>query len=104
MTKEGFIRNNRGIDDGQDLPKEILEDLYDRIVNNEIKMKAPVDAALSTTEKKDKSNLSHRLGMDVLFSLMSGKREEELLHIDTSELIYQVRARAATTKGFLVVS
>ena len=104
MTKEGFIRNNRGIDDGQDLPKEILEDLYDRIVNNEIKMKAPVDAALSTTEKKDKSNLSHRLGMDVLFSLMSGKREEELLQIDTSELIDQVRARAATTKGFLVVS
>ena len=104
MTKEGFIRNNRGIDDGQDLPKEILEDLYDRIVNNEIKMKEPAEAALGATEKKDKNNLSHRLGMDVLFSLMSGKREEELLQIDTSELIDQVRARAATTKGFLVVS
>jgi len=103
MTKEGFIRNNRGIDDGQDLPKEILDDLYERIVNNEIKMKAPADAALSTLEKKDKTNLSHRLGMDVLFALMSGKREEESLKIDTSELIDQVRARAATTKGFLVV-
>ena len=39
MTKEGFLRNNRGIDDGADLPKEHLENLYDRIVNNEIRMK-----------------------------------------------------------------
>uniref|UniRef100_A0A061RZG9 Brefeldin a-inhibited guanine nucleotide-exchange protein 2-like n=1 Tax=Tetraselmis sp. GSL018 TaxID=582737 RepID=A0A061RZG9_9CHLO len=39
MTKEGFISNNRGINDGHDLPQEYLSDLYDRIVSNEIKMK-----------------------------------------------------------------
>lgn len=102
MTKEGFIRNNRGIDDGQDLPKETLEELYDRIVNNEIKLKETAEAALSATEKKDnKNNFSARLGMDVLFSLMSGKREEEAVHIDASELINEVRSRAAKTAGFL---
>ena len=75
MTKEGFIRNNRGIDDGQDLPSEVLEELYDRIVNNEIKLKEPAEAALNVNEKKDKNNFSARLGMDVFFSLMSGKRK-----------------------------
>lgn len=34
MTKEGFIRNNRGICDGQDLPKEFLMSIYDRIKEN----------------------------------------------------------------------
>lgn len=39
MGLEDFLRNNRGIDDGGDLPREFLVDLYNRIVNNEIKMK-----------------------------------------------------------------
>ena len=38
MTKDQFVRNNRGLDDGQDLPLEFLESMYDRIVANEIKM------------------------------------------------------------------
>lgn len=39
MTKEGFLNNNRGINDGQDLPADYLAALYDRIQGNEIKMK-----------------------------------------------------------------
>lgn len=35
---QGFLKNNRGIDDGADLPETYMRDLYDRIVNNEIKM------------------------------------------------------------------
>eukprot|EP00802_Teleaulax_amphioxeia_P005529 Tamp_05533.p1 GENE.Tamp_05533~~Tamp_05533.p1 ORF type:complete len:913 (-),score=204.14 Tamp_05533:161-2899(-) len=38
MTKEQFVRNNRGLDDGHDLPQEFLETIHDRIVANEIKM------------------------------------------------------------------
>jgi len=39
MTKEQFIWNNRGTwVDGTDPPKELLSDLYDKIVLNEIKM------------------------------------------------------------------
>lgn len=39
MSADSFIRNNRGIDDGKDLPEEYLRSLYDRISRNEIKMK-----------------------------------------------------------------
>ena len=45
MTKLGFIANNRGINDGQDLPEELLNGIYDEIVNNEIRMKDEVEAA-----------------------------------------------------------
>lgn len=38
MSKEQFVNNNRGIDGGKDLPREFMTDIYDRIVNNEIKM------------------------------------------------------------------
>jgi len=36
MTKEEFIRNNRGINDNQDLPSEYLVSIFDEIANNEI--------------------------------------------------------------------
>ena len=39
MSKEGFLKNNRGINDGQDLPPDFMGAIYDRIVYNEIKMK-----------------------------------------------------------------
>ncbi|KAK5691286.1 guanine nucleotide exchange protein for ADP-robosylation factor, partial [Elasticomyces elasticus] len=36
MTKEDFIKNNRGINDNQDLPPEYLGSIYDEISSNEI--------------------------------------------------------------------
>jgi brefeldin A-inhibited guanine nucleotide-exchange protein len=36
MTKEDFIKNNRGINDNQDLPTEYLISIYDEIANKEI--------------------------------------------------------------------
>jgi brefeldin A-inhibited guanine nucleotide-exchange protein len=39
MTKDDFIKNNRGINDNGDLPNELLEEIYDEIQKNEIKMK-----------------------------------------------------------------
>ena len=41
-----FIKNNRGINDGEDLPEELLSGIYDDIVRNEIRMKDELDAAL----------------------------------------------------------
>eukprot|EP00053_Salpingoeca_punica_P013274 m.119688 g.119688 ORF g.119688 m.119688 type:complete len:810 (+) comp16159_c0_seq2:100-2529(+) len=35
MTKEQFIRNNRGIDNDNDLPQQYLEEIYDRIQTEE---------------------------------------------------------------------
>eukprot|EP00965_Chrysotila_dentata_P073173 2418116-Pleurochrysis_carterae.AAC.1 len=38
MTLEQFISNNRGIDDGRDLPRDLLASLYVSIVRDEIKI------------------------------------------------------------------
>ena len=39
MTKEQYIKMNRGINDSKDLPEDYLSAIYDEIAGNEIKMK-----------------------------------------------------------------
>ena len=39
MTKEDYIRMNRGINDSKDLPREYLENIYDQIKGREIALK-----------------------------------------------------------------
>ena len=39
MTKDGFVRNNRGLCDGQDLPEELLTSIFDRIKASPISLK-----------------------------------------------------------------
>lgn len=43
MTKEQYIRLNRGISDSKDLPEEYLSNIYDEIAGHEIKMKGTVN-------------------------------------------------------------
>lgn len=38
MTEEDFIRNNRNINAGKDLPREFLSELYPSVSKNEIQM------------------------------------------------------------------
>ncbi len=45
VTPQDFLKNNRGIDDGSDLPEEYMSKLYDRIINDEIKMKVRLPAS-----------------------------------------------------------
>lgn len=52
MTKEGFIRNNRGICDGQDLPDELLNSIFDRIKSEPISLKEDEDAREKLAEGK----------------------------------------------------
>ena len=47
MTKPDFLKNNREINGGQDLPEEFLSQIFDDIVNNEIRMKDEVEAGLA---------------------------------------------------------
>ncbi|KAH6598404.1 hypothetical protein BASA61_002874 [Batrachochytrium salamandrivorans] len=42
MTKADFLKNNRGIDEGKDLPALLLEQIFDEIQSNEIVMKDEV--------------------------------------------------------------
>ncbi|KAF9462613.1 hypothetical protein BDZ94DRAFT_1260846 [Collybia nuda] len=44
MTKTDFIKNNRGINDNEDLPEEFLSNIFEEIVTNEIRMKDEVEA------------------------------------------------------------
>jgi brefeldin A-inhibited guanine nucleotide-exchange protein len=46
MTKADFVKNNRGINDGNDLPEEFLSSIYDEIVMNEIRMKDEIEASM----------------------------------------------------------
>ena len=39
MTKEQYIKMNRGINDSRDLPEEFLSKIYDEIETDEIKLK-----------------------------------------------------------------
>ena len=39
MTKEDYIKMNRGINDSKDLPREYLEAIYDEVASSEIKLK-----------------------------------------------------------------
>ena len=111
MTKEGFLRNNRGIDDGADVPAAHLEELYDRIVSNEIRMKdedpkllaekAELNAAKSSASSSASQSInramkdvSNRLGVDMLMSLM-GAQKKTVHEVDTSEFMARVRERAA---------
>lgn len=75
MTKADFIRNNRGIDDGKDLPEDYLGALYDQIVRNEIKMKADS----SVPQNKQGNSLNKLLGLDGILNLVWKQREEKPL-------------------------
>ncbi|CAI9756430.1 unnamed protein product [Fraxinus pennsylvanica] len=75
MTKVDFIRNNRGIDDGKDLPEEFLGTLYDQIVKNEIKMSADSSAPQS----KQGNSLNKLLGLDGILNLVWKNTEEKPL-------------------------
>ena len=74
MTKEGFLKNNRGINDGGDLDKEFMEALYDRIVTNEIKMSDEADDAGDATQEGAES--SQPTGwFESVMALLPGRQE-----------------------------
>nr|XP_027087520.1 brefeldin A-inhibited guanine nucleotide-exchange protein 1-like isoform X2 [Coffea arabica] len=73
MTKADFIRNNRGIDGGKDLPEEYLGKLYDQIVKNEIKM----NADSSVPQSKQGNGLNRLLGLESILNLVWKQTEEK---------------------------
>ena len=76
MTKNDFMRNNRGINDGGDLPVDFMEALYDRIVNNEIKMKdQPGDELGGTADGTASANAAAASGwLDTVMALIPGRQ------------------------------
>ena len=72
MSADDFIRNNRGIDDGKDLPEEYLRSLFERISRNEIKMKEN-DVA---PQQKQAVNPNRLSGLDSILNIVIRKRGE----------------------------
>ncbi|GAB2271567.1 Brefeldin A-inhibited guanine nucleotide-exchange protein 2 [Dionaea muscipula] len=80
MSAEDFIKNNRGIDDGKDLPEEYMKSLYERITRNEIKMKEDDLAA----QQKQPVNSNRILGLDSILNIVIRKRSE-VGYMETSD-------------------
>lgn len=80
MSADDFIRNNRGIDDGKDLPEEYLKSLFDRISKNEIKMKEDDMAS----QQRQAVNPNKLLGLDSILNIVVRKRGDES-HMETSD-------------------
>ncbi|KKY27581.1 putative guanyl-nucleotide exchange factor [Phaeomoniella chlamydospora] len=64
MSKEDFIKNNRGINDGQDLPDEYLVGIFEEIANHEIVLNTEREhaAALGIVTQTGPSGLASRAG------------------------------------------
>ncbi|KAK9033896.1 hypothetical protein V6N11_050077 [Hibiscus sabdariffa] len=95
MTKFDFIRNNRGINDGKDLPEEYLGALYDQIVKNEIKMNA--DSAVP--QIKQENSLNKLLGLDGILNLVSWKQTEDKPLGANGLLIRHIQEQFKAKKG-----
>ncbi|GAU13160.1 hypothetical protein TSUD_179020 [Trifolium subterraneum] len=80
MSADDFIKNNRGIDDGKDLPEEYLRSLFERISRNEIKMK-DVDLEHQQIQAVNPNKL---LGLDSILNIVIRKRGEDG-HMGTSD-------------------
>lgn len=71
MTKEDYIKMNRGINDQKDLPREYLEAIYDEIAANEIKMNAPGHQKIASTRQlgaynTDSGHIQCRWNQDII--------------------------------------
>ncbi|CAE6158068.1 unnamed protein product [Arabidopsis arenosa] len=87
MTKADFVRNNRGIDDGKDLPEEYLGSLYDRVVKEEIKMNSDTLAP----QNKQVNGLNKLLGLDGILNLVSWMQPDEKPHGANGRLIRDIQ-------------
>jgi brefeldin A-inhibited guanine nucleotide-exchange protein len=62
MTKQDFIKNNRGINDNTDLPDEYLNGIYDEIANDEIVLKSERETAALMGAPQPSGGIASGLG------------------------------------------
>jgi brefeldin A-inhibited guanine nucleotide-exchange protein len=111
MKKEEYLRNNRGIANGEDLPKEFLGGIYDRIKATPITLKED-DTKRQKLQKKGRGNTmnkraaARRLQEDIERQAVDRMRRRPsmtraLRHGDTSlgaEAFYTMDALSVSTK------
>ncbi|XP_063064003.1 brefeldin A-inhibited guanine nucleotide-exchange protein 2 [Engraulis encrasicolus] len=67
MTKEQYIKMNRGINDSKDLPEEYLSSIYDEIAGKKIAMKESKE--YSITPKSSKPNVANEKQRRLLYNM-----------------------------------
>ncbi|PKA56563.1 Brefeldin A-inhibited guanine nucleotide-exchange protein 1 [Apostasia shenzhenica] len=95
MSKSGFIRNNRGIDDGKDLPEDYLGSLYDQIVKHEIKMNSDTSAP----QNKQAISINKLLGLDNILNLVNWKQNDEKALGASDTLIRHIQEQFKAKSG-----
>lgn len=62
MTKEQYIKMNRGINDSKDLPEEYLSSIYDEIAGKKIAMKESKEFSITpkSTKQSKYSRITHQ--------------------------------------------
>ena len=95
MTKEGFLKNNRGINDGGDLDKQFMEALYDRIVTNEIKMNDDTDDAGDVAQDGTESSQQPTGWFDSVMALLPGRQEATVTE-PTDEIVRRTAEKLRT--------
>lgn len=58
MTKEQYIKMNRGINDSKDLPEEYLSAIYNEIAGKKISMKETKELTIPTKSSKQSKYLN----------------------------------------------
>lgn len=59
MTKEQYIKMNRGINDSKDLPEEYLSAIYNEIAGKKISLKETKELAIPTKSSKQSRYPNH---------------------------------------------
>lgn len=58
MTKEQYIKMNRGINDSKDLPEEYLSAIYDEIAGKKIAIKESKEFSITPKSTKQSKHIS----------------------------------------------
>ncbi|XP_066903562.1 brefeldin A-inhibited guanine nucleotide-exchange protein 1 isoform X2 [Halyomorpha halys] len=66
MTKEQYIKLNRGISEGEELPEDYLSKIYDEIAGHEIKMKATNKPGKQVIANEKKRKLLWNMEMEAI--------------------------------------
>ena len=77
MTKQDFIKNNRGINDNADLPDDYLGSIYDEIAHNEIVLNTEREtaAAMGVAAQPNPGGIASRAGQAFLTATRDLQRE-----------------------------
>jgi brefeldin A-inhibited guanine nucleotide-exchange protein len=89
MTKEDFIKNNRGINDSQDLPESYLVDIYDTIAKDEIVLESEREAAAAAGTLGAAPQASGLAGIGQAFSNVGRDLQREAYVQQSTEISHR---------------